>query len=256
MSDQPTSTSPAPDDAVPVEAELVTPQVSPHGRSVVEPRDSTEVHPILTPGDPAVAGQPPVSVSTSGEWSVAAGVINGDVYIGERLQYHQHAMSRARSETFIDEFLKQALRQAHITFLMSVWFMIAGGVIVLCAGVIALINSTGSNTHSVALVSGLGGVIVGASGAAFSVRADRARKHLAEQAARMHDQLMSEQKYDRAQVLLDGVRDQDLNDRARAAMAMKIMDGGSVTPSSEAENSATSRQKAKGKKSGQARKGR
>jgi len=129
---------------------------------------------------------------------------------------------RHRSE-FVGDFLSQALRQASATFRLSLIFMGLGGVIVLTAGGLALTNAFGPANHTVALVSGIAGTIIGVCGAAFSRKADQARKHLAEQAERMHSQLIDERKYLQVADLLVGVKDANLNDRARISLALRIM---------------------------------
>lgn len=127
-------------------------------------------------------------------------------------------------EQFIGSFLKQALRQADATFRLSFIFMTAGGLIILVAATLALMSSAGTARHSVALVSGLGGVLVGTSGAAFSLRADRARKHLASQAERMHAQLIDERRFTQVIDILGGIKNEDLNDKTRMALALRLME--------------------------------
>jgi len=135
-------------------------------------------------------------------------------------------------DRFISQFLHQALRQAGTTFVLSVAFMAIGGALVLFAGTMALVAAqTNSPTNYLMLTSGLGGLIVGASGAAFARRADKSRKHLAEQAEMMHAQLLDERKFVQAGELLTGVRDPTLNDHARVALALKLL-GADLPPQS------------------------
>ncbi|WP_433556068.1 TRADD-N-associated membrane domain-containing protein [Pseudonocardia xinjiangensis] len=132
--------------------------------------------------------------------------------------------SLVHREEFIRGVLDQALRQANMTFWMSVSFMLLGGVIVLAAACLALIGPAGV-AAPIPLVSGIGGALIGTCGAAFAVRADRARKHLAEQADKMHSQLVEERKYSQVAELLAGIRDNGVNDKARIALAMRILNG-------------------------------
>ncbi len=138
-------------------------------------------------------------------------------------------------EKFIGKFLAQALRQAEATFRLSVIFMSVGGLIVLTAGILALAHSPNPGQFPVALVSGLGGALVGASGAAFAVRADKARKHLALQAERMHSEILDERRFTQVVALLSGIRDSELNDRARMSLALRILDDSRSRDSAHAE---------------------
>jgi hypothetical protein len=126
-------------------------------------------------------------------------------------------------EEFVGSFLKQALQQANTTFRFSMAFMTAGGLIFLVAAVLALTYNHGGSTRPVALVASLGGLLIGGSGAAFSVKSDKARKHLAAQAERMHSQLLDERRFTEVAELLSGIKNPDVNDRARVALALKLM---------------------------------
>ena len=121
-------------------------------------------------------------------------------------------------------FLNQALRQAGIAFNLSIYFMILGGLIVLVAAILAISRFAGSPSHGIALISGVSGLLIGTSGAAFSRRADKARKHLSEQAVMMQTQLVSERKFSQVVDLLTGIRDDKLNDQARMTLATRLMD--------------------------------
>jgi len=176
------------------------------------------------------------------KWSVMGG---STVLAGRDIKVQQNYFGEARKseaelreffiqsvkhrEDFIGDFLKQALRQAESTFRMSVAFMVAGGLVVLIAGVLTLMNSSGSVKHTAALVSGLGGLIVGASGAAFSLKADKSRKHLADQAERIHSEVLDERRFTQVADLLSGIRNPDVNDQARAALALRILDRDAAT---------------------------
>jgi hypothetical protein len=129
---------------------------------------------------------------------------------------------RHRDE-FVADFLKQALQQASATFKLSIFFMSVGGLIVLCAASLALTRFAGSPSHGIALISGIGGVLISTSGAAFSLRADKARKHLAQQATVMQSQLVEERRFVQVIDLLTGIKDPHLNDQARVSMAMRLM---------------------------------
>ncbi len=128
-------------------------------------------------------------------------------------------------DRFIGDFLGQALRQANSTFRYSIAFMTAGGTIILVAAVLALVNRHTSASQSISLVTGLSGVLVGTAGAAFSVKSDKARKHLAQQADKMHQQLLDERRFNEVSALLTGIRDASVNDKVRVALALKLLGG-------------------------------
>lgn len=128
-----------------------------------------------------------------------------------------------KRDNFMSTFLSQALRQASATFNLSVCFMVVGGAIVLAAAVLAVGGFAGSPSRGVALVSGIGGILISTSGAAFTRRADKARKHLAQQAEMMQSQLLDEQKFSQVVDLLTGIRDSELSDQARISLAMRLM---------------------------------
>lgn len=163
-----------------------------------------------------------------------SGAVYGDVTFGDKHSHRKRSFdtesekavfkeSLKHRDEFIGQFLKQALAQANATFRMSVAFMIAGGLIVLTAGVLALVSRGANPGASVSLVSGLGGVLVTVCGAAFSLKADRSRKHLSDQAERMHDQLLDERKFVQVAELLSGIKNDDVNDRARVSLALHLM---------------------------------
>jgi hypothetical protein len=157
--------------------------------------------------------------------------------LGQAKEIFLHSLKHR--DEFVASFLKQALHQALTTFRMSLVFMAAGGIIVLIAGAMALANQAAPANHSVALVSGLGGIIVGICGAAFSLKADKARKHLAAQAERMHSQLLDERKFVQVAELLSGIKNEDVNDRARVALALRLLgdESSEATSAARAESS-------------------
>jgi hypothetical protein len=159
--------------------------------------------------------------------------IGGDQAVEGRDSRELFLASLRSREEFMSNFLTQALRQANMTFNLSVYFMTLGGIIVLIAAVLAITRFAGSPSHGVALISGASGVLIGASGAAFSRRADRSRKHLAQQASMMQAQIINEQKFSQVIDLLTGVRDPQVNDQARISLAMRLM--GEIDKSNEVQ---------------------
>jgi hypothetical protein len=175
------------------------------------------------------AGKQKIHASVGG---VAIGQVSGNIHVYNsndeaaslELARNLFRASIRDRDRFISQFLGQALRQAGTSFTLSVVFMAIGGALVLFAGIMALATAqTNPATNYLLLASGLGGLIVGASGAAFARRADKSRKHLAEQADRMHAQLLDERKFVQAGELLTGVKDPTLNDQARIALALKLL---------------------------------
>jgi hypothetical protein len=151
-------------------------------------------------------------------------IISGDVTDKQELDARELFLASLRSrEEFMSNFLTQALRQADMTFNLSIYFMALGGIIVLISAVLAITRFAGSPSHGIALISGASGVLIGASGAAFSRRADKSRKHLAQQASMMQTQIINEQKFSQVIDLLTGVRDPQMNDQARISLAMRLM---------------------------------
>jgi hypothetical protein len=174
------------------------------------------------------------------EGSIEVAANKGYIQIGGSNVQHNYFSSVTQEETalearkiflnsirnrdhFMSNFLGQALRQSNVTFTLSIYFMTVGGIIVLAAVILTMTHFFGSPSHGIALFSGIGGTLIGTSGAAFSIRADKARKHLSQQASMMQDQLLDEQKFAQVIDLLTGIRDPRLNDEARIKMATRLM---------------------------------
>lgn len=165
-----------------------------------------------------------------------AGSVAGDVYVNtgtvisgappestNRSDYRSFYMeSMKRREEFIGKVLVAARKHESITFYMSVAIMLAGGILILVAATLALVKPAGSGT-SITLATGIGGLTIGVSGAAFSAKADKARKHLAQQADAMQRELRDERRYTQATELLSGINDADLADQARISLASLIL---------------------------------
>jgi hypothetical protein len=126
-------------------------------------------------------------------------------------------------DKFIEDVLRQALQQSNLTFILSIFFTTFGGLIVLCAALLAITRFVGSPSHAIALVSGIAGALISTSGAAFSLRADRARKHLSRQAEIMQSQLMDEWRFTQALEVLAEIKDSQLSDQARVTLALRLI---------------------------------
>jgi Cyanobacterial TRADD-N associated 2-Transmembrane domain len=114
----------------------------------------------------------------------------------------------------------QALDQARMTFRASLVFMSLAGLVVLAAGVMALAQTP--TDHAVTLISALTGAVMTGSGAAFSVRADRARRHMERQTDRIRAGLISERTAKKAAGLIAEVTDPTLRDQARVVLALLL----------------------------------
>jgi hypothetical protein len=205
-----------------IEPESYSPSVVTSGETLAA--ETHEGSPLQMPYAPREQ-----QVYQAGPGSIAVGNIGGDVYISpsrdtKDQETREIFISSIRQrDSFIGTFLNQALQQANITFRFSLFFTTAGGLIVIGAAILAITRFAGSPSHGIALVSGIAGILISTSGAAFSVRADKARKHLAKQASVMHSELMDERRFSQIVDLLTGIRNPDLNDQARVSLAMKLM---------------------------------
>lgn len=132
-----------------------------------------------------------------------------------------HTNSR---QAFLSNFYKQALRQADITFRMSLIFMSIGAIIVLTGGVLAIMRLGGFGSGNPALLTALSGAIIGSCGGAFAVHANRARKHLTRQAEKMEKDLQSDRKLEQTLRLIGEVEDATLRDRLKSVTAMRVLD--------------------------------
>jgi hypothetical protein len=192
--------------------------------SVLEILDAT-----VEPAAPQDVSEFKNLASDNARVGVQVGTVHGDVNVfgrsdpaldGAREFFMQSLRHR---DEFVGSFLKQALSQAETTFRLSVFFMTVGGIFVLGAATLAITKFAGTPSHGIALASGLCGILITTSGAAFSIRADKARKHLASQASSMHTQLLDERRFTQMSELLAGIRDPQLNDQARVSLALRLL---------------------------------
>ncbi|WP_410670654.1 TRADD-N-associated membrane domain-containing protein [Amycolatopsis sp. cmx-4-68] len=171
-----------------------------------------------------------INVYSSGNF-IQAGEIGGEVHV-HRLDggpADKDDLARGR-QSFLFDFYGQALRQSATTFRMSVIFMSIGAVIVLTGGALALMRLGSGSQGSVAILTALGGVIIGTCGGAFAVHANRARKHLTRQAEKMERDLQDDRKLEQTLRLIDQVEDPNLRDRLKSVTAMRVLD---IGPDSE-----------------------
>ena len=128
-----------------------------------------------------------------------------------------------KRNNFLYDFLKQALGQAETTFRLSVIFMSAGAVILLVGGCMALANAGNPNWNLLPVLTSLSGLLITACGGAFAVHSNRARKHLTEQADRLHEEMRSDVLHTQTLELIDRVTDENLRDRLRSVTAMRLL---------------------------------
>ncbi|MGM1057849.1 TRADD-N-associated membrane domain-containing protein [Saccharothrix sp. Mg75] len=129
-----------------------------------------------------------------------------------------------RRQSFLFDFYSQAFKQAEITFRMSFIFMAIGAAVVLVGGGLALLRGGGPGLNYAALVSSVSGVIIGTCGGAFALHANRARKHLTEQAEKIEKDLQSDRRVQQTLQLIEQVDDQVLRDRLKSVTAMRALD--------------------------------
>jgi hypothetical protein len=259
MSDDEEPVALGPDEASPIQELLQSALVNSGG-------DSTEVDIPPIPG-PVSQDDPPTQAPTSTNPSDAAPVaksidqkIRGgrDAYAaGRDLIVHVHdsdgseedraavvrLFSKSQRTDVADSYLQQAVKQAEVTFRMSVWFITAGGLVVIAAIILSLIHP--STPHSVSFVSGLVGLLIGGGGGAFAIRADKSRKHLAEAMKQVDAEVQEERRfereawrYDQATKAISDIRDDKLNDQARVELARLIL-GASQLSAGEAGKTPT-----------------
>ncbi|MFI9552244.1 TRADD-N-associated membrane domain-containing protein [Nonomuraea endophytica] len=135
---------------------------------------------------------------------------------------------------FFFEFLGQALRQAETMFRLSVVFMSGGAAILLTGGVFALINAGNGKWSYLPLLTTLSGLLITTCGGAFALHSNRARKHLTDQAERIHQNIQSDLTLNQALSLIDQVEDVELRDRLKSFTALRVL-GLSPEPSEVTE---------------------
>ncbi|MEW1888030.1 hypothetical protein [Streptomyces sp. NBC_00523] len=129
----------------------------------------------------------------------------------------------SQRQKFFFNFLGQSLRQAEITFRLSVIFMSAGAAIILAGGVLALVHAGNPDLNYLPLVTALTGALVTTGGGALAIHSNRARKHVTDQADRMDLKIEEDHKLERAHALIDRVQDDRLKDRLNAITAMRVL---------------------------------
>ncbi|QIS02356.1 hypothetical protein F5X71_08485 [Nocardia brasiliensis] len=125
---------------------------------------------------------------------------------------------------FWSDFLQQALSQAHSTFRCAMFFTSVGALILLTGACLAIANakSADGNLYAAA-ATGLGGLLITTISGAFTVHANKARRHLTDQAALIHQAIQSDRVLNQALQLIDCVEDPHLRDRLRSVTTAWVL---------------------------------
>lgn len=156
-------------------------------------------------------------------------VVHGDVVVGTGVQSQKALQEQADSslaeqrQKFYLDFLKQSLKQAAVTFWLSVAFMGGGAIIILVGAVLALVYAGSANLSYVPLVTALTGALITVGGGALALHARRAKAHVTEQAERIGDKADKDDGLRTTLKLIDQVSDKDLRDRIRTAVALQTL---------------------------------
>ncbi|MEU3017159.1 hypothetical protein ABZ635_07165 [Nocardiopsis sp. NPDC007018] len=134
---------------------------------------------------------------------------------------------RRRAQDFLVSVNEQALRHANDSFRMSMVVM-GTGALVIGLGVVLglllpLITSADTGSAPAMLASGVTGGSVLALGTALALHAHRSRKHLAEQARKVHDELRLEEAIDRVMDITESLNDPGQGDNLRVMAALRIL---------------------------------
>lgn len=132
------------------------------------------------------------------------------------------SLAEQRQRFYLD-FLKQSLKQAEVTFWLSIAFMTAGAIVILVGAVLALVYAQSADLSYVPLVTALTGVLITVGGGALALHARRAKAHVTEQAERIGDKADKDEGLRTTLKLIDQVSDKDLRDRIRTAVALQAL---------------------------------
>ncbi|SEO01020.1 TRADD-N-associated membrane domain-containing protein [Actinacidiphila rubida] len=128
-----------------------------------------------------------------------------------------HQARRDPREDFLAAVRALALSEAKSVSLLSRVCMTAGAAIVLCGGLLALLNHGGAVGPSTAL----GGVLVGTCGGAFALQSKRSHKRLTDEALRVSQELQLDHSREETLALIREIENPALRDRLRSMTAMR-----------------------------------
>ncbi|MBQ1081560.1 hypothetical protein [Nocardiopsis sp. B62] len=156
-------------------------------------------------------------------------VVHGDFVVGTGVQSRKvlqeqadNSLARQRQKFYLD-FLKQSLKQAEVTFWLSIAFMAAGAIVILVGAVLALVYAQSADLSYVPLVTALTGALITVGGGALALHARRAKAHVTEQAERIGDKADKDDGLRTTLRLINQVSDKDLRDRIRTAVALQAL---------------------------------
>ncbi|WP_431871516.1 TRADD-N-associated membrane domain-containing protein [Nocardiopsis eucommiae] len=134
---------------------------------------------------------------------------------------------RRRAQDFLVSVNEQALRHADDSFRMSMVVM-GTGALVIAIGVVlslilALLSTTGAGSVTAVLASSVTGGTILSLGTALALHSHRSRKHLADQAQKVHDELRLEEAIDRVMDITSSLNDPTQGDNLRMMAALRIL---------------------------------
>ncbi|WP_159080218.1 helix-turn-helix domain-containing protein [Nocardia suismassiliense] len=136
----------------------------------------------------------------------------------------QPADPGTQHQGFWSDFLQQALSQAHATFRCAIFFTSVGALILLTGACLAIVNArTADGGVYMPILAGLGGLLITTISGAFTVHANKARRHLTDQAALIHQAIQSDRVLSQALQLIDCVEDSHLRDRLRSVTTAWVL---------------------------------
>ncbi|MEV0297360.1 helix-turn-helix transcriptional regulator [Nocardia sp. NPDC050710] len=139
-----------------------------------------------------------------------------------------------RQQEFFFDFLQESLKQYGMTFRISIGVALAGALVIMGGGVLALVKVGNPDLSYVPVVTALAGVLITTTAGAFAVHANRARVHLTQEVSSLKSSIqadhemeqslkLSEHKLSQTVKLIDGVADTDLQNRLRSIAAAWAM---------------------------------
>ncbi|WP_194835076.1 hypothetical protein [Nocardia sp. XZ_19_369] len=154
-------------------------------------------------------------------------LITGDhahVNIGATPAPEQPADPGTQHQGFWSDFLQQALSQARATFRCAIFFTSVGALILLTGACLAIVHGrTADGGLYMPILASLGGLLITTISGAFTVHANKARRHLTDQAALIHQAIRSDRVLSQALQLIDYVEDPHLRDRLRSVTTAWVL---------------------------------
>jgi hypothetical protein len=162
-------------------------------------------------------------IAASGSQTINIGQVSGNQFGEVEPRPVPEEVHDAQRQSFLFDFLKQALKQAETTFRLSVAFMSGGAIILLVGGALALANAGNPDWSYLPVLTSLSGLLITSCGGAFALHSNRARKHLTEQAERIHTEMRADVTLEQTLTLIDRVDNPELRDRLRSVAAMRSL---------------------------------